>query len=384
MGLEQVSTLDRLAFSQMILAALSHDFVTPFRAAISSCREIREFAERSTLYSGADLAQLDGARQAVSKTLFPKLTRLHDEATHFHGSDPNEMVEFLIRRVDAEIAERLSDLRAILDLADRRNPHGVLDLTLNELETATRKIAAMMEGIKATVAVPPSDVKKGLIRVSESVDSVQELLRPLEPGLSVETRGEAYIEGDPWRIWSVFSNLIGNAIKYSKPNHAPSVEIRIGVVSDPVRLSFVFRNRLEKDRVADKHYKHFIKALSNGDGWCEFNVTDHGLGIPIKKQWGIFKLFKQLHVDSSHQPKDAREAERRMLEAYQKLDAAKEHGHAGIGMGLALTQYYVRSQGGEISVSSKVGGPTTFGIWFPSSVAGVAEAVELRQDTWWR
>ena len=287
-------------------------------------------------------------------------------------------------RVDQEIAERLDDLRAVMALADARNPHKVLDAVLDRLATTIQKIAAMMEGIKATVNEPETAHKTNWVDVSQAIARVDEILGPLHKSLLIHVQGNVELEADSWRVWSVFSNLIGNAIKYAKPGSGPYIEIRVGVATAPEVLWRSFRSKLEKDRVSDRHYGLFLDRLLEIRDWCEIQVTDFGIGIPAKRLWGVFKLFKQLNKISDYEVHDVDEAHVEMLSAYLDLESKKSKGHMGIGMGLALTQYYVRSQGGEVAVSSRTGGPTTFGIWFPLTSASNLNATRLRDDVWWR
>lgn len=377
--------LDRLAFSQMILTALAHDFVTPFRTATACCRQLIEHARETPLFNASDIRQIEETRSAISKELFPKLLGLHDGAKRLQGGEPTETVAFLVDKVDGEIEERLADLRSVMALAEKKDPHRVLDALIDDLETTTRKISAMMEGIKATVSEEPVVANDGRrVAVADAVARVDEVLRPLSRDLKIGVEGDVHIEGHPWRIWSVFSNLIGNAVKYTKPGQEARVEIRVGRPPSMSALVQNFANRIQKDRVSDHHYFVFLKEAERTSEWCEINVTDYGMGIPPRKQWGIFKLFKQLKSEDGYDLHDVDLAHKKMLQAYTSLESASPTSHMGIGMGLALTQYYVRSHGGEIAVHSKVGGPTTFGIWLPLTPGSKIDPIELRGDVWWR
>lgn len=379
------AVLDRMAFSQMILTALAHDFVTPFRTATACCKQLEEHARSFSLFNPSDIRQIEDTRSAISKQLFPKLLGLHDGAKRLQGRQPQETIAFLLDRVDSEIHARIADLRALIDLAGRKDPHGVLDDLLDHLETTTQKIQAMMDGIRATVDT--EHLLEGAphrVGVRTAVARVEEMLRPITDHLDVQVHGDAQLEGHPWRIWSVFSNLIGNAIKYSQPGVGAKVEIRIGLPKTMDTIIANFKNKIKKERVSDHHYYLFLREASRGSQWCEINVTDYGIGIPAKKQWGIFKLFKQLKNEVPHGIADMDQVHRNMIQAYANLESADPSSHMGIGMGLALAQYYIRSHGGELVVSSRVGGPTTFGIWLPLVGKSSIEPSELRRDVWWR
>ncbi len=118
-----------------------------------------------------------------------------------------------------------------------------------------------------------------------------------------------FINSDKEKIYSIASNLVNNAIKYT---HQGFVEFRCQVTRD--RLEIV--------------------------------VKDTGIGIPQDKQQSIFERFIQ--VDTSHQ---------RLYE--------------GSGLGLSITKAYVDMLGGTIQVESELGKGSIFSVSLPITVADV-------------
>ena len=110
--------------------------------------------------------------------------------------------------------------------------------------------------------------------------------------------------GDKLQINRVFSNLMGNALKYLDPD-------RPGVVT--------------------------ISAKKEPDGIYYF-IEDNGIGIPGKQQTKIFDLF-------------------------YKLDPKTE----GIGLGLNIVKQLLDKHGGNMGVNSKPGEGTTVIIFLPDS-----------------
>ena len=378
-------SLDRLAFSQMMLAALSHDFVTPFRTAVDCCARISGFAGRSSIWSDSAIREVDETRAAIGRALFPKLTSLYNEAKIHEGSSPDRMVKVLVDRVGDEVEARLVDLRRVMSLADERNPNEVLTSTLNELQTATFKIATMMQGIKDIVRRPEeASGAHARSTVKRAVADAVEILQPLREDFEWKIVGDVVIPVENWKGWSIFSNLIGNAVKYSKDGERARVEVLVGHLNNKARLATNFRNKIIRDHVADKYYHRFVESLVTSGEWCEIQVTDYGIGIPAKRLWGIFKLFKQISEEPGYKTRRDVDVQAKMLEAFGSLNMQSPRAHMGVGLGLALTQYYIRSHGGEVAVSSKVSGPTTFGIWFPITTSDGFIESELRADVWWR
>ncbi|MFN3326430.1 MAG: sensor histidine kinase [Bryobacteraceae bacterium] len=99
------------------------------------------------------------------------------------------------------------------------------------------------------------------------------------------------VKGDQVMLVQLLQNLIGNAIKYRKPDLAPSIHLSV--------------NR-------------------RGDEWL-FTVADNGIGIDAKYHELIFGVFKRLHSGRT----------------------------AGTGIGLAICKKIVERHGGRIWVESE-------------------------------
>ena len=114
--------------------------------------------------------------------------------------------------------------------------------------------------------------------------------------------------GDPVRLRQIFTNFIGNAIKFTEKG-----EVFVEVKRDgPGR----------KDQVA-------------GDVELIFSVTDTGPGIPPEKLDVIFDHFTQ-------------------------ADSSTTRKYGGTGLGLTISKRLVELMGGRIWVESKVGQGSTF------------------------
>jgi signal transduction histidine kinase len=116
----------------------------------------------------------------------------------------------------------------------------------------------------------------------------------------------ATIEADSDRILQCLTNLLSNAIKFSDPGSQVS-----------------------------------IKAAVAGDD-IQFEVTDHGRGIPADKRESIFERFHQ-------------------------VDASDSRRKGGTGLGLAITRSIVLQHGGRIWVTSELGKGSSFFFTIPLS-----------------
>ncbi|MBK9472831.1 MAG: response regulator [bacterium] len=120
---------------------------------------------------------------------------------------------------------------------------------------------------------------------------------------NVDESVPAHCRLDPHRLRQVFTNLLGNAIKFTRTG---SIDVRVRA-----------------------------EARDDGGCWLLGEVEDTGIGIAADKIEAIFGKFAQ--ADSSF---------------------AREFG--GAGLGLAITRQLVELMGGSISVRSAPGSGSTF------------------------
>lgn len=163
-----------------------------------------------------------------------------------------------------------------------------------------------------------------------TIEDVMMLLRPLarEKNLQLlmDYHDNAPIEivGDPWRMRQVLTNLIGNAVKFTKAGH-----VRVDVT-----------------------------GLANETGACHrlrISIEDTGIGIAAQDLERIFDEFEQ-------------------------VDNARNRQFDGTGLGLAISRQMVTLMGGTINVSSREGVGSCFAFELP--LGGTQDSVAHReQDT---
>ena len=125
--------------------------------------------------------------------------------------------------------------------------------------------------------------------------------------------------GDPLRLQQVLTNLVGNAIKFTRKGS--------------VRLEVTLAEKTESE------------------AWLRIAVHDTGIGIPEEKLDLIFESFEQ-------------------------VDGDNYSGQRGTGLGLSIARQMVEQQGGTISVLSTVGKGATFTVLLPFKIAhGLAPVV---------
>ena len=84
------------------------------------------------------------------------------------------------------------------------------------------------------------------------------------------------VKGNGRQFEQVFQNVIGNALKYSRPTVKPNIEI-------------VYKQILGRDVLADKP----LELLSQDYHFIE--ISDNGIGFEQVHADRIFKIFTRLH-----------------------------------------------------------------------------------------
>lgn len=121
------------------------------------------------------------------------------------------------------------------------------------------------------------------------------------------------ITGDPTQIYQLFQNMIGNALKFRKPDVAPVVHIEGQLLENSVLGGKAF----------------------------QITVTDNGIGFDEKYLDRIFTIFQRLHG---------------------------RHEYEGTGIGLAVCRKIVDRHGGIISATSEPGKGARFIVTLPFKI----------------
>lgn len=127
--------------------------------------------------------------------------------------------------------------------------------------------------------------------------------------------------GDPLRIQQVLTNLVGNAVKFSRRDGTVVLGLQYSQVSESEIL-------------------------------LKFSVQDNGIGM------------SEEHLDS-------------MFEPFSQEDASTTRKYGGTGLGLTITRRLVELMGGTISVKSKLGEGSTFFVELRNSIGKKGELDDM-------
>ena len=254
---------------------------------------------------------IDVNRQLVDKADTLERTAGSERAARAEAEAAVASREDLLAIVSHDLRSPLGAIVNYASLLQRATPGGTqgepfqdaAQGILRSADRMTRLIAdlldlAQIHAGRLAVEQKPHDVQ-GLVR--EGI----EMLRPLAARQDLKLDGSASadlsVHCDRERILQVFSNLVGNALKFTP-----------------------------------KGGSIFIEARGAGHE-AQFLVRDTGQGIPEQELPRVFDRFWQ----------------------------AKRNDHAGIGLGLSLVKGLVEAHGGRLWVESQLGAGTTFYFTLP-------------------
>ncbi|MDR3482031.1 MAG: response regulator [Burkholderiaceae bacterium] len=159
-----------------------------------------------------------------------------------------------------------------------------------------------IEAGKTIIEAIPFDLGKVVLEAGRTV-SLRAQQSGLELVLDHDRRIPQRVIGDPGKIRQTLTNLLGNAVKFTK---AGEIVLR-------TKLLATHERRVQ----------------------VQISVADTGIGIPKNKQGLIFEAFAQ-------------------------EDGSTTRRFGGTGLGLSITKRLVDAMGGEVTVESEVGQGSTF------------------------
>ena len=228
--------------------------------------------------------------------------KLKDYAKRLEGSN-RELEEFAYI-VSHDLQEPLRSLRFFsdslqIDLGDTLADEAKRDLQF--IADAAERMQQLVRDLLELSRTGRTKFEKANVQLSKCVDDAVIALsnRIQETGANVEVADLPAVIGDQTMLTQVFQNLIGNALKFTKPGESP----------------------------------HIVVDADSIDSTCQIHVADNGIGINKDYAKKIFAPFQRLHAASEYE---------------------------GTGIGLAICRKVVRRHGGDIWVDSNPGGGSRF------------------------
>jgi signal transduction histidine kinase len=187
------------------------------------------------------------------------------------------------------------------------------------MQNASERMQTLIDDLLTFSRVTRTD--EGFVEV-DLHDQLQKITEDLEytiekKNATIDIMVNHHIVAIPGQIRQLFQNLISNAIKFTKPDVAPIVQIKSEILKG---------EDIEQE------------GLDNHKEYCKITVKDNGIGFDQQYADKIFELFQRLHTRNEYQ---------------------------GTGIGLAVCKKIVDKHNGKINVSSKINEGTLFTIILP-------------------
>lgn len=211
----------------------------------------------------------------------------------------------------------------------------------HEIRTPINGIVGMVNLLEEIPAT--EEQKKYLHAIKTSSKNLQVIINDILDLSAIES-GNIKFEQIGFNLKSFFNTLI-SSFSYAAKQKGIIITLNFDpyidevIIGDPVRLNQVVSNLLGNAVKFTKRGNIMVYALKiseeNNHGNFQFIVDDPGIGIPYDKIQKVFENFEQ-------------------------GDAAINRKYGGTGLGLAIVKQLVEAQDGSIEVQSKPGRGTKF------------------------
>ncbi|NET10226.1 MAG: hypothetical protein F6K16_37110 [Symploca sp. SIO2B6] len=250
----------------------------------------------------------------------------------------NRELESFAYAASHDLKEPLRGINNFTNIIMKRHGEQLDKTGLNRLKTLIRLAQRMDALIDALLKFS----RLGQTELNDQLTNIHTIVSNVIDGLSASYEGTGTtpqfqiprplpsVICDPVLIGDVFSNLIGNSIKYTKSRN-PVIEIGYVAAQEQQGQQKQQGHRADDQQSQVSHVQP--EHVQPGKGPI-FYVKDDGIGIHERHFQTIFRLFKRLHDRESY--------------------------GGGTGVGLTIAKKIIERHGGQIWVESNDGQGTTF------------------------
>jgi light-regulated signal transduction histidine kinase (bacteriophytochrome) len=192
-------------------------------------------------------------------------------------------LEIANRELEAFSYSVAHDLRAPLRLIhahvqmlrEHRGPPGAREpvIHMEQIQRGAREMSALIDGLLALSRVSHVEMRREPVALDDLAKRAVDRISQETPGRDIDWRLGPLpdVSCDPELMQQVFANLIGNAVKYSRPRAKPIIEIGTGVVATAATGT-----------TAEAGEKYIF-------------VRDNGVGFDMRYARKLFGVFQRLH-----------------------------------------------------------------------------------------
>lgn len=239
-----------------------------------------------------------------------ELSKLNNELAQFAYVASHDLQEPLrkIQTFSARIQEIEKD-----SLSDKGKDY------FARLQNASRRMQQLILDLLAYSRANTAERHFEEVNLNTLLDNIEEQLREtiLQRNASIEKAPLPILNIVRYQFEQLFTNLLSNALKFSRADQAPHITINSEIVSG---------TDINETGI-DKNQKYY-----------HISVKDNGIGFDPEYNEVIFQVFKRLHGKDEYQ---------------------------GTGIGLAIVKKIVENHAGIIRASGKVGEGAVFDMYFP-------------------
>ncbi|MGO4918163.1 ATP-binding protein [Maribacter spongiicola] len=234
----------------------------------------------------------------------------------------NEELESFNRVASHDLQEPLRKIQMFIsrieDEGEKSMPAGIQNY-FGKIKSGTFRMRELIQNLLSYSRIDKINSKFESISLGETILKIEDELSQLikETNTSITYENLPIIQGIPFKIEQLCTNLISNSIKYGKSDVAPKIIIS----SKKVRNSEIEEN--------------FSK---NSEYYYKISFIDNGIGFEPEFASNIFEVFQRLHSKNEY---------------------------SGTGIGLSICKKIVEKHNGYIHAIGKKDEGSTFIIYLP-------------------
>lgn len=247
-----------------------------------------------------------------------------------------QMKSDFLNAVNHELRTPLTSIREIISIIAEGTVGPVNEKQIKCLNTAISDSDRLVRIVNDLLDLSKIEsgkiqLKRAPVIISQIVNQVMESFEHLAKNNKIELKsnipdGLPPILADPDKIIQIFTNLIGNSMKFTPPGG----NVTVTCSQYPIT------------QVTDKKY-------------MEISVSDSGTGIADEDQKKLFKKFSQIETGFNHKS-------------------------GGTGLGLVISKEIVERHGGKIWIKSELYKGSTFSFTIPIFEENSANLVLIQQE----
>ena len=250
-----------------------------------------------------DVTPLREAQRKLEQSL-EELKRSNSNLEQFASMASHDLQEPL-RKINVFSGQLRQSLQPMLD-GNNLDKFKRIEKAATRMQTLIEDLLAFSHVSRTEEPFVTVDLNRELRGVLEDLDSTV-----AETAATVTIGDLPTVKGNPSQLRHLFQNLIGNALKYKKPDEPPVVSV-----------------------MAHRH-----DGTADGLPYWQLEVSDNGIGFDPEDAERIFGMFQRLHGKSEY---------------------------SGSGVGLAIARRAAENHGGSITAQSVKGHGATFSVKLPA------------------